>query len=92
MDYTNPKIEDYVTAPLELGVFNAVVARPYGLTVDEIVDALYGHREDGGPEYARNIVSTRLVSLNRKLKPLGMRIKGWGGPGSKFHLYIRRTQ
>lgn len=91
MDSTNPKIEDYLAGKLEVVLFNAVAERPYGVTSAELVDILYGHRRDGGPEWAANSISVILHRLNKKIAVLGLRIRGWGGPGSKFHLYIRRV-
>jgi len=42
---------------------------PRKVATESLVDALYGHREDGGPESALNQVRVLVHYLSKKLKP-----------------------
>jgi hypothetical protein len=57
---------------------------PDGLTVRQIVDVVYANVRDDPP--AHNSVAVMARQMNRKLAPLGLRIKGTGGPGSVYRL------
>ena len=46
----------------------ALMDRPHASTV-QLVDALYGDRDDGGPEYASRCVYVWICFLRRKLAP-----------------------
>lgn len=58
---------------------------PEGVTVWQIMDALYADRPDGGPE-RHNVISVTVKQMNRFLVPQGYRIRGTGGPGSRYFL------
>ena len=48
---------------------------------EALIDAMYGDRPDGGPEYAKKIIDISICKLRRKLVPFGVTIKtvwNWG--------------
>ena len=52
------------------------------ITKDEIIDALYNNRADGGPDWARNVIKMHIFKLREVGILLGLRIKtahsiGW---------------
>lgn len=65
-------------------LFQILRRAPDGLTCGQIIDVIYANRRDGGP--AHNIVSVMAKCINRKIVPLGLRIRGTGGPGSVYRL------
>jgi len=55
------------------------------LSLEEIINTVYGDRPDGGPLSARNTISVHMVRLNERLAPLGIsvravRLGGWSPP------------
>lgn len=74
---------------LHLGVmqarlFHALRRAPDGLTAPELHGILYAQASDGGPDV--RVISVMAKHINRKIIPLGLKIRGTGGPGSVFHL------
>lgn len=62
-------LEDYLTAkptPMEATILRQLVSRP--LFYDEIERDLWGHRADGGPIWARKIVTVSVCRLRKKLR------------------------
>jgi hypothetical protein len=54
----------------------------------ELVDRLYAHRHDGGPDNARNTMHVTISQMNKRLAAINQRIKcEHRGPGSTFNLY-----
>ena len=64
---------------------NILKAAPEGLTVYDVVDRLYSSSASGGPS-GNNIIAVMAAHINKKLKPLGISIRGTGGPGSVYRL------
>jgi hypothetical protein len=62
-----------------------VANRPDGVTRGELMDCLYASDPNGGPDYP-NTISVLIHFANIRLKQLGYRIKGSGGPGSRYFL------
>ena len=62
-----------------------VASRPDGVTRGELMDCLYATDPNGGPDYP-NTISVIIHFANIKLKTYGYRIKGSGGPGSRYFL------
>jgi hypothetical protein len=62
-----------------------VANRPDGVTRGELMDCLYASDPNGGPDYP-NTISVLIHFANIRLKHLGYRIKGSGGPGSRYFL------
>lgn len=62
-----------------------LATRPDGATVWEVLGAVYADDPDGGPEDS-NVISVMAAQINRKLAPLGYRVRGSGGPGSRYFL------
>ena len=56
-------------SPLELEIYRFVVrAGPEGINCITLMNNLFAHRADGGPEYASQTVWVTKHSLNKKLK------------------------
>lgn len=49
-------------------IFSALCEHPYGLTMPELIECVYGHREDGGPETAERCITVNLWLLRGWLK------------------------
>ena len=57
-------------------VFFAVYdAGKRGLTMQQLIDKVYGHDPSGGPEFAAASLRCQLSKMKHLLKPHGMRIK-----------------
>ena len=50
----------------------------FGITPAQLFNALYTDLPDGGPPTGRKAVQVQRINLNRKLAPLGFRIKSAG--------------
>jgi DNA-binding response OmpR family regulator len=54
-------------------------AYPADVATSVLVDRVYGHREDGGADYAQEIIRSRICIMRDRLEPLGLRIVvAWG--------------
>lgn len=60
---------------------------PEGVTVWQIIDAIYWDDPNGGPD-KHNCISVMVKQMNRTLIPQGYKIRGTGGPGSRYFLEI----
>lgn len=80
-------------APVSSRIFDALCAHPYGLTAKELVDIVYADDPDGGPDWAYESIGLCAWRINHKAKKegLGVRIRGHGGPGSKYLIYVVRA-
>jgi hypothetical protein len=56
-------------------------AGDYGSSAEELIDAIYRDRADGGPENASRCLWTAIDRLKKKLAPYGFQIKGRGPSG-----------
>lgn len=63
----------YVPGILAPVIVRALQKRPAGLTMMQLGEAVYGHCE--WPKSWNRSLSTRICTLNRKLKPYGWQIK-----------------
>jgi hypothetical protein len=75
----------YVGGLRRQAMVDYIARNPQGVTVWQIIDAVYADDPNGGPE-DHNIVSVMAKAANKKLEGLGWRIKGTGGPGSTYSL------
>lgn len=48
------------------------------VSTDQIVDAIYGSRQDGGPEWARGVVRVLVHRAQAKLRTVGVEIETVG--------------
>jgi hypothetical protein len=78
-----PKVQ--VGGKRRQAMFDYIAAHPEGVTVWQILAYVYADDPNGGPE-SHNIVSVVAKQINRIVNPLGVRIKGSGGPGSRYTL------
>lgn len=86
-------VEDYLAHGYIIGpVFEALCERPYGLTKRELMTAVYGGRKE--PEWADSSVSVCISRFNRlsNLNRWGLQIRGHGGPGSKYLIWVHRAE
>ena len=69
-------------------MFRALCAHPYGLTNPELRAETWPVLTE--PEWAESCIQVAVVRFNRlaKKRGLGLRIRGGGGPGSKYLLYV----
>jgi len=56
-------------------VVAALAGRQSGMTVDELVDALYADDPDGGPENARRCTYLAVLKARRRLRPHGFSVE-----------------
>jgi UDP-N-acetylglucosamine transferase subunit ALG13 len=69
-------------------MFDYVAGHPEGVTVWQILDAVYADDPNGGPS-KHNIVSVMKFGINQKLKKLGISariVATGGGAGSIYRL------
>jgi hypothetical protein len=64
-------------------LFDVLRGAPEGLTCWALLERVYSGHDDTP---ARNVISVMVKKINPKLAPLGLRIKGTGGPGSVYRL------
>jgi hypothetical protein len=74
-------------------IFSALCERPYGLTNAELCDHAYAERKEP-PLWAEACVGSAVMRFNNYAKEnrLGLRIRGLGGPGSKYLIYVAREK
>jgi len=75
----------YVGGIRRQALVDYIAKHPEGVTVWQIIAAIYADDPNGGPE-KHNIVSVMASKANKTLKELGWRIKATGGPGSLYTL------
>lgn len=51
------------------------------VSLNEIIDMLYGNDPDGGPNNASNVIYTQMISLRRKFEVVGIEIENVHGRG-----------
>jgi hypothetical protein len=80
-----------VNGPVRQRVVEIIANRPGGITRAELMNALYGDRDDGGPDDPHGI--TVMIALaNRQLRTQGYHItsarpgRGGQGEGGRFRL------
>ncbi len=91
--YINP-------APVMAKVLNVLCEHPYGLTMRELIEHVYGDDPDGGPDNAANSLNVGICKFNAKaqLKKLGIRIwtrkgsNGAIGHGRRWYIFIVREK
>ena len=79
-------------APVSGRIFDLLCEHPYGLTSRELADKVYADDPDGGPDWAAESINGLVWQMNQRAKKegLGIRIRGHGGPGSKYLIYVVR--
>lgn len=74
----------------ELRLFELVNnAGKHGIWPDDLFDKLYDDHPDGGPEYGKNTMASRIVHLNKKLKKLGLMIRSGSGRGTNPYRILK---
>ena len=68
---------------LQKRIFDVVNGNhPNVVSTDVIVDMVYAHRLDGGPDWANSTVRRSVYEINRKLKPFGFKLAAKVGRNS----------
>lgn len=83
-------IEDFLLhAPIVSRAFFALCNNPYGLTAKQLAYEIYYGNE---PAWAINSMHVSFMYFNRKSAKnrWGLRIRGSGGPGSKYQIWVVR--
>lgn len=70
--------------------FFALCNNPYGLTANQLAYEVYNGVQE--PEWAKSSMQVCFVVFNRKAAKnhWGLRIRGHGGPGSKYQIWVVR--
>lgn len=84
------KVRDAITAPAQRVIFD-LLSRSMGTAVmrDTIMDRMYAHRSDGGPDTADQVLKATVSQLRRRIEPFGWTIsasKGGAGHLAQWRL------
>ena len=77
---------------MQFRIWDALRKAPFGMGVRELLEVIYGHKSDGGPEFASQCLWGHVFHANKKLKEIGQRIVSTGGAGSIYRLEIYTVQ
>lgn len=58
----------------------------------DLIDLIYGHDKNGGPDGAHAALFNIVVRTNRKLKPFNMVIRAKSGQGSSCYSIVAQEQ
>ncbi len=61
-----------------------LAASPRHISNDEMVEALWGHRSDGGPVQAEQQIAVRIMALRTSLPKMGLRVENLHGQGYRI--------
>jgi hypothetical protein len=64
--------------PIQGKIYNLVRAARFGIDVSRLAAAVYADRIDGGPHGANWSINTQIYKMNRRLEPVGERIRSEG--------------
>lgn len=84
--------DPFARSPVSRRIFDALCDCPYGVTLRELADRVYGGDLGGGPDGLPNTMHVRIKHMNSALRAagLGLYVRGDGGPGSRYRLYLYR--
>ena len=88
----NFSINGRSAAPVRERMFNALCEHPCGLTVNELIEIVYRGAKE--PAYAVGCVQAASHFINARFKDqkIGLRIRGSGGRGSRYRIYVIRQR
>jgi hypothetical protein len=66
-------------------MYDYIAVHPEGVTVWQVLEHVYADDPNGGPD-KHNVIAVVAKQINNIIKPFGLRIKGSGGPGSRYTL------
>lgn len=74
-------------------IFNALCEHPYGLTIHQLVDVVYGDDLEGGPDDPWETIRVALHFFNRYAKRTKFGLRIWnnsyhGGHGWRYQIWI----
>ena len=82
-----PSLE--VTGTKRRKMLEYLAKSPNGVTVWQILDAVYADDPNGGVT-KHNIISVMAHAINKQIEPQGFKIRATGGPGSLYRLVALR--
>lgn len=68
-------VDESRLAKLQLSILNTVRNAKAGITIHDLVDAVYADDPNGGPLHAINTVQGTIIQMNRRLTVSGVQIK-----------------
>jgi hypothetical protein len=74
-----------VIGPKRQAMLDYIASHPDGVTVPQIMDAIYADDPNGGAE-CRQVIPTMAFAINKQLKPIGYRVASTRGPGAIYTL------
>lgn len=74
-------------SPIKQRIYDYLVKRPDGASTREIMDHVYMHHEDGGPEDG-NVISVHIAQMKPTLSLGGMNITSTRGPAAVYYLSL----
>lgn len=73
--------------PSQARVYSMVRKAPAVINGWRLVELMYADRVDGGPEFALDCVHAIIRTLNKRLKPIGERVRAdKRGPGATYRI------
>lgn len=74
--------------PLQLKIYQIVRNTPGGIECKRLIDQCYGHRYDGGPDFADKTVHVTINHMNKRLATFGEAVKAnKRGQGAVYRLH-----
>jgi hypothetical protein len=72
-------------------IFDALCAHPYGLKMQELIPHVYPD-PDREPDWAANCITASVCRMNKRWRAEKsmLRVRGSGGPGSRYQIWIAR--
>ena len=86
-----PKSTIFDNALVKKRIYSFIAKHPEGVTRDQVFERVYADDRDGGPDYP-NVISVHIASMNRMLKPLGVRIHSTGGHWTRYTIQTRGVE
>ncbi len=83
-------LKDFLSNPLQARprgrkILRRLIDSGQVVTFEELIDLIWGHREDGGPLQVDNVIKVEITALRKGLKP-GVRIRSHYGQGYKLEV------
>ena len=70
-------------------ILDCLFRRPGDIvSAEEIASHAYRRQRRGGPNWARSSVAQTIWRNRKRLEPLGVKIRGYGGPGGGYCLSV----
>lgn len=72
-------------------IFDLLCDHPYGLTAKQLAEQVWT-ADDGGPDWWNSSIQVSVLRINRLAQAcgIGLRVRGSGGPGSRYQIWVVR--